>query len=118
MSQNATQDLPKTQVFLSYASEDSAVAEVFYQAFTKLGEEELDFGLTVVRDIHSFEQGRSLGNEVLTHLKASDALFIIYTEALKKSHSWTGFEVGAFTAFMSLDAENAGAQISKRIPCT
>ena len=89
-----------TQIFLSYASDDGAVAEVVYTAFKKLAEE-LSFELEVIRDIHSFTQGRSLGDEVLNHLRSSDALFIIYTEALKKSHSWTGYEVGAFRGGLS-----------------
>jgi hypothetical protein len=92
----------KTNIFLSYASEDDAVAKVLETAFVDLSGE-LGNELKVTRDVHSFVQGRPLRDEVLDNLELADVLFIIYTEALKKSHSWTGFEIGAFTTFIRMD---------------
>jgi TIR domain len=94
----------KPAIFLSYASEDSAIANVIENALQCLSGE-LDFGLEITRDVHSFTRGLSLSDQVIEKLKNSDFLFIIYTEALKKSHSYTGFEVGAFRVFMTQDQE-------------
>jgi hypothetical protein len=92
----------KPTLFLSYASEDSAIANVMENALQCLSKE-LDFGLEITRDIHTFTRGRSLSDQVIEKLKNSDFLFIIYTEALKRSHSYTGFEVGAFRVYMTQD---------------
>jgi hypothetical protein len=89
----------KTTVFLSYASDHIAMASVMDKALGKL-QTELNFDLDVIQDVRSFTQGRSLREKIISELKFSDVLCIIYTESLKKSHSWTIFEVGAFIVFM------------------
>ena len=84
----------KPFIFISYASEDHAMASVFEDALNNVSTE-LDLGLEVFRDVHSLERGLSLSDQILAALETTDFLLIIYTEQLKKSHSFTGAEIGA-----------------------
>ena len=97
----------KTRIFLSYASEDGTVAGVLEKALERLSKE-LKYEIECILDVHAFTQGRSLRDEIIQKLTSADVLFIIYTESLKKSHSWTGFEVGAFRVLMVQDVEQRG----------
>jgi hypothetical protein len=107
--------LKKPTVFISYASEDAAIAKVIRAALDSLAVQ-LDNAVTIVQDIHYFKPGQPLKKTILTSLGDADFLFIIYTEKLKKSHSYTGFEVGAFSAYMKTD-EDATQHTRRRIVC-
>ena len=98
----ATSKLPHkrdTQVFISYASEDALLATALETALQTLNSVEAPT-LKIIRDIHSFHQGMSITSQVLADLESSDVLFVIYTEKLKSSHSFTGFEVGSFSTLI------------------
>ncbi|MEY9234067.1 hypothetical protein ABIF68_002514 [Bradyrhizobium japonicum] len=96
----------KPYIFISYASEDHAIASVFESALTELSKK-LDQGLEVFLDKHSLERGRSLTDQILTAIEKTDVLLILYTEQLKKSHSFTGAEVGAFKMSIKHNAQNS-----------
>ncbi|HMM91134.1 hypothetical protein [Bradyrhizobium sp.] len=94
---NASSPVPKlnTQVFISYAHEDTLIAAALEKAFYALRDDD-NPNLTIVRDVHTFKQGGSLTGQIHDQLQESDVLFVIYTERLKNSYSFTGFEIGAF----------------------
>lgn len=94
----------KPFVFISYASEDYAIASVFEDALKEVSTE-LDLGLEVFWDVHSLERGLSLSDQIMANLEKTDFLLIIYTERLKKSHSFTGAEIGAFIMSLRHDAK-------------
>ncbi len=94
----------KPFIFISYASEDHAMASVFEDALNNVSTE-LDLGLEVFRDVHSLERGLSLSDQILAALETTDFLLIIYTEQLKKSHSFTGAEIGAFKMLIRQDVK-------------
>ncbi|WP_029077486.1 toll/interleukin-1 receptor domain-containing protein [Bradyrhizobium sp. th.b2] len=100
-------DPTPTTVFISYASEDKELATAVEDALNQLAKKTF-FDVAIVRDIHSFDQGRSLKSQVLEMLQGSQILLVIYTETLKKSHSYTGFELGAFSVYMRNDIEARG----------
>jgi TIR domain len=81
----------KPFVFISYASEDQAIASVIDDAL-----KELDYSLDIFRDAHNLERGLSLTDQIYDALEKADFLLIIYTERLKKSHSFTGVEAAHF----------------------
>ena len=99
----------KTAIFISYASEDKDIADALENALNKIWLELLS-ELEIIRDIHSFEQGRSLKEEVYAGLERANILLIIYTDALKKSHSYTGAEIGAFEMLIRLERKRKDAQ--------
>lgn len=95
----------KTQVFISYASEDALLAGALERAFFALKAAD-NSHLTVFLDVHSLKHGAHLTNDIQDELRKSDILFIIYTERLKLSHSFTGFEVGVFSNERQHDLED------------
>src|SRR5262245_35859052 len=97
-------DQAPTSVFISYASEDKELATAVEDALNQLAKKTF-FDVNIIRDIHNFDQGRSLKNQVLDLLESSQILLVIYTETLKKSHSYTGFELGAFSVYMKNEME-------------
>lgn len=99
-------------VFLSYASEDKDIVSAIEKSLDALGTE-LAFTLEPLRDIHHFEHGHSLKGQIYENLLKSSILFVVYTEALKRSHSYTGIEIGMFEA-MARGAET-GPVKSRRI---
>ncbi len=78
-----------TQIFISYATEDALVATAIETAFLALNDEDAPT-LKIKRDIHSLKQGLRLTETILEDLGESDILFVIFTERLKSSHSFTG----------------------------
>src|SRR5262249_53403721 len=85
----------KTQVFILYASEDALLACALERGFLSLKAPDNPH-LVVFLDVHSLKHGADLSSAIQSELRQSDILFIIYTERLKLSHSFTGFEVGVF----------------------
>jgi hypothetical protein len=98
---------PTTQIFISYASEDGLIATAIETAFSTLTADGA-YSLNIIRDVHSFQFGHSIKGSILELLHQSDILFIIYTEQLKKSHSFTGYEVGAFSEIMDSEMRSTG----------
>ena len=92
------------KVFISYASEDALIASAVEGAFNSLMADG-SVNIDVYRDIHTFQQGRPLKEQILEELRKADILFVIYSKTLKRSHSYTGFEIGAFSAFMDLESK-------------
>jgi hypothetical protein len=101
------------KVFLSYASEDSGVVGALQAAFDNL-KEEVTYGLEVFLDAHNIESGKSISETIIKELETSDILFIVYTEALKKSHSYTGQELGTFR-FIRYDEKRRLSDTKRRI---
>jgi hypothetical protein len=106
--------MKKPTIFISYASEDAAIAGVIETALSALSVE-LNHGIDIIRDIHTFKIGSSLKEQITEKLEISDILFIIYTKALKRSHSYTGVELGAFRVFMTQDKKQTGKTVRKVI---
>ena len=96
-----------TKVFLSYASDDNEIATAIEDALNQLAKQ-IFFNLEIIRDIHTFQQGQQLKKQVINYLEVTDILFIIYTETLKSSHSYTGFEIGAFSVYIKQDIAKQG----------
>jgi hypothetical protein len=96
-----------TQIFVSYASEDGLIATAIETAFSTLAEDAA-YPLSIIRDVHSFQYGRSIKGSIHDMLHESDILFIIYSEQLKKSHSFTGYEVGIFSEIMDTEIRSTG----------
>lgn len=96
-----------TQIFISYASEDGLIATAIETAFSALTADGA-YPLNIIRDVHSFQYGRSIKGSIHDRMHESDILFIIYTEQLKKSHSFTGYEVGIFSEIMDNEMRSTG----------
>ncbi len=92
----------KPTIFISYASDDAAIASVIEKGLEKL-HHNLDRGLEIIRDVHSFKTGSTLKDTIIENLEIADFLFIVYTDRLKKSHSYTGFEIGSFRTLIHQD---------------
>src|SRR3954451_12953076 len=79
------------RIFISYASEDwpiaTAVASCFKPALP-------DFFAEVNLDKDFLEPGSAFQAQIEAKLQATDVLVIVYTDTEKRSHSFTGWEVG------------------------
>jgi hypothetical protein len=102
------------KIFISYASEDVAIAAVFERGLREKLAPTLEGGIDIVQDVHSFSFGSSLKDDIITELEKANVLFVIYTERLKKSHSYTGFEIGAFRAFMYKEAKQLKEEVEHK----
>jgi hypothetical protein len=101
------------RVFLSYASEDVEIARAFYESLVALKGKCGD-NIRTVWDEMTFEIGSELRNDIEEQLFLSDYLFIIYTGVLKKSHSYTGAELGFYRGLIRADqhgGQNSGRKI-------
>jgi hypothetical protein len=84
-----------TGVFISYASEDHDIAEAIYQSLQALGETIYD-RIKIFLDSKSIEGGDEIRADIKAGLKKSDFLVVLYTGLFKRSHGYTGWEVGFF----------------------
>ncbi len=85
------------RIFISYASEDLAIATAVASCFkTALP----DFFAEVNLDKDFLEPGSAFQAQIETKLQATDVLVIVYTGAEKRSHSYTGWEIGYFDHIM------------------
>src|SRR6202142_2409457 len=85
------------RIFISYASEDGAIATAVASCFkTALP----DFFAEVNFDKSSLEPGSAFQAQIETQLQQTDRFIIVYTGAGKHSHSYTGWEVGYFDHIM------------------
>jgi hypothetical protein len=101
------------RVFLSYASEDSDIAKAIYDSFIAL-KAKSSSNIRVIWDKKSLEPGSPLPvrDDIESKLLITDFFIIIYTGVLKKSHSYTGEEIGFFRGLMS---KEGGVSSSRKI---
>jgi hypothetical protein len=85
------------RIFISYASEDLAIATAAASCFkTALP----DFFAEVNIDKDFLEPGTAFQAQIKAKLQATDVLVILYTGTEKRSHSYTGWEIGFFDHIM------------------
>jgi hypothetical protein len=82
-------------VFISYASEDHDIAQAIYQSLQALGETIFD-RVKIFLDSKSIDGGDEIRADIREGLKKSDFLLVLYTGLFKRSHGYTGWEVGFF----------------------
>jgi hypothetical protein len=88
------------RIFLSYASEDLAVATAIADCFrTALPDNFAD----VTFDKKFLEPGSGFKTQIESNLQKTDVFIIVYTGAEKLSHGYTGWEVGYFDHIMRTD---------------
>ena len=88
------------RIFISYASEDLAIATAVATCFrTALP----DFFAEISLDRDFLEPGSAFKAQIEARLCVTDVLVIIYSGAEKLSHSYTGWEVGYFDHVMQTD---------------
>ena len=102
-----------TGVFISYASEDHDIAEAIYQSLQALGETIYD-RIKIFLDSKSIEGGDEIRADIKAGLKKSDFLVVLYTGLFKRSHGYTGWEVGFFEGLIEDEIAKLG-QTTRRI---
>jgi TIR domain-containing protein len=100
-------------VFISYASEDHDIAQAVYQSLQALGETVYD-RVKVFLDRQSMDVGDEIRTDIRAGLRKSDFLVVLYTGVFKRSHGYTGFEVGFFAALIEEEIAKLG-QTSRKI---
>ncbi len=85
------------RVFISYASEDLTIATAVASCFTTALPE---FFAEINLDHEFLEPGSAFQAQIEAKLQQTDVLIILYTEAEKRSHGYTGWEVGYFDRIM------------------
>jgi TIR domain len=101
-------------VFISYASEDHDVAKAFYQSLQVLGETVFD-RIKIFFDSKSIDGGDEIRVDIREGLKKSDFLVVLYTGLFKRSHSYTGYEVGFFDGLIVDEVTKSGKTTRKII---
>jgi hypothetical protein len=100
-------------VFISYASEDHDIAQAVYQSLQALGETIFD-RIKIFLDSKSIEGGDEISADIKTGLRKSDFLIVLYTGLFKRSHGYTGWEVGLFEGLIDDEIARSG-QTTRRI---
>src|SRR5436190_15561343 len=100
-------------VFISYASEDHDIAQDVYQSLQTLGETIFD-RVKIFLDSKSIEGGDEIRADIMAGLKKSDFLVVLYTGLFKRSHGYTGWEVGFFEGLIEEELANSG-ETTRRI---
>ncbi|MEA2760036.1 MAG: hypothetical protein QOH65_2649 [Methylobacteriaceae bacterium] len=98
----------KLEIFISYASEDVALALAMNKALTEYLD--TDFA-NIWIDIEGIRAGFDLADQIRAQLDKTDVLIVIYTGQQKGSHGFTGLEIGYFMGRQSIP----GALVSRRI---
>ncbi|UFZ04920.1 toll/interleukin-1 receptor domain-containing protein [Bradyrhizobium ontarionense] len=101
-------------VFISYASEDHDVAQAVYQTMQALSETIFD-RVRIFLDSKSIEASDEIRQDLRAGLRKSDFLVVLYTGQLKKSHGYTGWELGFFEALMDEEKKQGTGETSRRI---
>lgn len=97
------------RIFISYASEDLAIATAVASCFkTALP----DFFAEVNFDKEFLEPGSAFQAQIETKLQQTDVLIIVYTGVEKRSHGYTGWEVGYFDHIIRTDDSGRRKKIS------
>ena len=85
-------DRKRINIFISYASEDRDLANSIYNLLN----DTFTFApLFIYRDVE-IKQGKDYAVAIDKALDEADILLVIFTERMKLSHSYTGYEVGYF----------------------
>lgn len=100
-------------VFLSYAHEDNDILQAVHRAFEVIRQQTRQ-QLEIFYDKKSINEGDTFGNTIRDGLRKSDYLIILYTGSYKRSHSYTGFELGYFFSLMDDEIRTSG-NTSRRI---
>jgi TIR domain len=108
-----TQPYRPAGVFISYASEDHDIAQAVYQSLQALGETVYD-RIKIFLDSKSIEGGDEIRVDIKAGLKKSDFLVVLYTGLFKRSHGYTGWEVGFFEGLIEDEKAKFG-QTTRRI---
>jgi TIR domain len=96
-SRKSRQQLPnrsarRINIFLSYAREDRELVA----SIESLLKDTFEFApLTIHRDVE-IKEGQNWAKQIDTALQEADILLVIFTDRLKMSHSYTGYEIGYF----------------------
>ncbi len=85
---------PPYRIFISYASEDKAIASALHEALTTVYRQSQDLKVDLMKEFELGSQWRTQIDDSLTH---TDLLLLVYTGQVKPSHSWTGYEIGFFS---------------------
>jgi hypothetical protein len=89
------------RIFISYASEDLAIATAVATCFkTALP----DFFAEVNLDKEFLEPGSAWQAQMEAKLQQTDVLVLVYSGVEKRSHSFTGWEVGYFDRILRTDS--------------
>ena len=87
----------KFRVFISYASEDLAIANAIHKSLSvALG----DIFAEINIDKRFLQPGTDFKKQIQAKLEITDVFIIVFTGAEKESHSYTGWEVGYFDRIM------------------
>ena len=79
-------------IFLSYAREDRELVA----SIESLLKDTFEFApLNVHRDVE-IKEGQNWAKQIDTALQEADILLVIFTDRMKMSHSYTGYEIGYF----------------------
>ena len=82
----------RINIFISYAHEDGELVA----SIDSLLRETFEFApLSIYRDIE-IKEGQNWAKQIDTALQETDILLVIFTERMKMSHSYTGYEIGYF----------------------
>jgi hypothetical protein len=82
----------RINIFISYAHEDRELVA----SIDSLLRETFEFApLSIYRDIE-IKEGQNWAKQIDTALQETDILLVIFTERMKMSHSYTGYEIGYF----------------------
>jgi hypothetical protein len=101
-------------VFISYASEDHDIAKAIYQSIQTLGETIFD-RIKIFFDSKSIDVGDEIQLDISKGLNNSDFLFVLYTGVFKRSHGYTGYEVGFFDKLIEDEIAKTGQTTRKII---
>jgi len=88
------------RIFLSYASEDLAIATAIASCFKAALP---DFFAEVTYDKEFLEPGSAFKTQIESKLQETNVFIIVYTGSEKLSHGYTGWEVGYFDRIMRTD---------------
>jgi hypothetical protein len=115
--ENSVRDLDEAYrpagVFISYASEDHDIAQAIYQSLQALGECIYD-RIKIFLDSKSIAGGDEIRADIKAGLKKSDFLVVLYTGLFKRSHGYTGWEVGFFEGLIE-DEKTKSGQTTRKI---
>jgi hypothetical protein len=94
-------------VFLSYAHEDNDILQAVHRAFEVIRQQTRQ-QLEIFYDKKSINEGDFFDNTIRDALRNSDYFIILYTGSYKRSHSYTGFELGYFFSLMDDEIQTSG----------
>lgn len=104
------------RLFLSYASEDEDIVQSFYDSFVTLSQ--MTTNVRVVWDKKSFQVGAPipLPEDIEEHLTLTDYFIIVYSGTMKKSHSYTGVELGFYRGLIRGDEQMGEGSLRHIVP--